>query len=313
MYGAIIGDIVGSNYEFDNIKTKDFEFFGDGCDYTDDTVMTVAVASAIIKSQEAQNGKSDKTFENFLVEEMQSFGRKYPYPKGAYGGGFSRWLREDDPQPYNSFGNGSAMRVSACGIIAVTLEEAQLLAEISAKVTHDHPEGIKGAKAVASAIFMAKCGKTKDEIRAYINNNFYSLNETVDEIREYYMFDSSCQGTVPQAIICFLESTDFEDAIRNAISIGGDSDTIGAITGSIALMYYYLNNSEFDGYADWVYYKNDNLNTYIDKAKSYLPQEFVDIAEELHNRAVGRQGTHFRTGGFCSMIVSNEEMKDYNE
>lgn len=241
MYGAIIGDIVGSKYEFGNIKTKDFPLFSEGCSFTDDTVMTVAVASALLKSRE-----TGCDFGKALVAEMQRFGRAYPFPQGGYGARFSAWLRQDDPQPYHSFGNGSAMRVSPCGLLAKTLEEALSLAEQSAAVTHNHPEGIKGAQATAAAIFLAKSGWSKDAIGGYICDHFYPLNQTLDEIRPDYGFDETCQGSVPQALTAFLESTSFEDAIRNAVSLGGDSDTLGAITGSVAWAFYGRNGLQPD-------------------------------------------------------------------
>jgi ADP-ribosylglycohydrolase len=223
MLGAIIGDIVGSIYEFDNIKTKDFPLFGEKCFFTDDTVMTVAVADALMK-----DGSADD-----FIDSMKEFGRLYP--DAGYGGNFGWWLTSDDREPYNSYGNGAAMRVSPCAWFAETLEEAEDLAERSAAVTHNHPEGIKGAKATAAAIFLARESKSKAEIKEYIEKKYgYDLNRTLDEIRPVYQFNETCQETVPEAIIAFLESTDFEDAIRNAVSLGGDSDTLAAITGSIA-------------------------------------------------------------------------------
>lgn len=247
MLGAIIGDIVGSVYEFDNIKTKDFELFKPDCRFTDDTVMTCAVADAIM------NGGSEKDF----ILSMKKYGRMYPH--AGYGGRFRVWLRSMDTKPYNSFGNGSAMRVSPCawvmdcGFCARTgMWPNRDLARLSASVTHNHPEGIKGALAVCDAIFMARFyfggwnieysnpidsdpDECKRRIKEHIENEYgYDLSMSLDEIRKNYEFDETCQGSVPQAIVAFLESTDFEDAIRNAISIGGDSDTIAAITGSIA-------------------------------------------------------------------------------
>ncbi len=303
MYGAIIGDIVGSKYEFDNIKTKDFPLFSCDCDYTDDTIMTVAVAKAITLSREEQyrtNGKG-RSFSEFLVETMQDFGRRFPHPKGAYGSNFSMWLRQDNPKPYNSFGNGSAMRVSPCGLVAVTLEEAVALARATACVSHNHPEGIKGAEAVASAIFMAKTGKTKEEICQFIKENYYSLDFTLDSIRETYSFDGSCQGSVPQAIVAFLESEDFEDAIRNIVSIGGDTDTTGAITGSIAWIYYAIQTGDYVG---WVYDKFDESMLKIkEQAKRYIPEEFIEISDTFHEICWRRAGTFNRVGG-CTPIMN---------
>ena len=223
MIGAIIGDIVGSVYEWDNIKTKDFPLFRQDCFFTDDTVMTLAIAEGLM------NGGSADDF----VAAMKKYGRLYP--DAGYGGRFFGWLGSDPSDPYNSWGNGSAMRVSAVAWAFDKLEQVEEYAEISATVTHNHPEGIKGAKATAVCIFLARKGKSKSEIKTYIESTYgYNLDRTMDEIRPDYRFNESCQETVPEAIIAFLESVNFEDAIRNAISLGGDSDTLAAITGSIA-------------------------------------------------------------------------------
>jgi len=223
MLGAIIGDIIGSVYEWDNIKTKDFPLFSEHGFLTDDTVMTIAIADALLKGGEMDD----------FIDSMKKFGRLYP--DSGYGDRFDSWLSSDDREPYNSWGNGSAMRVSPCAWFAESLGEAETFAERSAAVTHNHPEGIKGAQATAAAIYLARTGKSKSEIKEYIQSKYgYDLNRTLDKIRPVYRFNETCKKTVPEAIIAFLESTDFEDAIRNAISIGGDSDTIAAITGSIA-------------------------------------------------------------------------------
>lgn len=178
MHGAFIGDIIGSKYEFNNIKTKIFPLFSQDCDYTDDTIMMVAVAKAILISRREQyeNNKKAKGFQKILIDVMQDFGRRYPYPMGTYGESFAQWLRQKHPKPYGSFGNGSAMRVSPCALVAVSLEEALALARASADITHNHPEGIKGAEAVSAAIFLAKSGKTKEDIRQYISEHYYDLN-----------------------------------------------------------------------------------------------------------------------------------------
>ena len=231
MIGAIIGDVVGSRFEWDNLKSKDFDLFTRECHVTDDSVMSLAVAKAILDSEGDYTDLSAKA-----VEEMQQLGRMYIH--AGYGGRFIKWLLTMNPKPYNSFGNGSAMRVSACGYAAKNIEEAKELAAKVTEVTHNHPEGMKGAEAVATAIFLARTGKSMDEIREYITENYYIIDFTLDEIRDEYKFDVSCQGSVPVAFEAFFESKDFEDAIRNAISVGGDSDTIGAITGSIAEAYY---------------------------------------------------------------------------
>ena len=233
MYGAILGDIIGSPFEFDRgDKTKDFKLFSRRSHFTDDSVMTLAVGEALLKvGQDA----TVKEIEDAVISSMQSWGRRYPH--AGYGGYFRRWLTACHPEPYNSFGNGSAMRVSAVGWLYDSLENTRTVAK--ATVTHNHPEGIKGAEATASAIFMARNGSSKEEIKKYIENEFhYDLNRTLDEIRPSYHMDETCQKTVPEAIIAFLEATDFEDAIRNAVSLGGDTDTLGAITGSIAEAYY---------------------------------------------------------------------------
>lgn len=223
MMGAIIGDIVGSVYEWNNIKTKEFPLFQDKCFFTDDTVMTIAVAEGLM------NGGTKADF----IDAMKKYGRMYP--DAGYGGRFGSWLFSDSREPYHSWGNGSAMRTAAVGWWFDSIEETRAMAARAAGVTHDHPEGIKGAESTAAAIFLARTGHSKAEIKEYVEREFgYDLSPTLDEIRPGYRFSESCQGTVPQAIIAFLESTDFEDAIRNAISLGGDSDTLAAITGSIA-------------------------------------------------------------------------------
>ena len=235
MYGAILGDIIGSPFEFDRgDKTKDFKLFSRRSHFTDDSVMTLAVCEALLKvGQDA----TVKEIEDTVISSMQSWGRRYP--RAGYGGYFRRWLTARHPEPYNSFGNGSAMRVSAVGWLYDSLEKTRTVAKATANVTHNHPEGIKGAEVTASAIFMARNGSSKEEIKKYIENEFhYDLNRTLNEIRPGYHMDETCQKTVPEAIIAFLEAKDFEDAIRNAVSLGGDTDTLGAITGSIAEAYY---------------------------------------------------------------------------
>lgn len=311
MYGAMIGDIVGSKYEFHNIKTKEFPLFSEGCDYTDDTIMTVAVAKAILLSREEQCAKSEKGrgFQEFLVEVMQDFGQRYPHPTGAYGGSFAEWLRQKNPKPYGSYGNGSAMRVSPCGLAAVTMEEALALARASASVSHDHPEGIKGAEAVSAAVFLAKCGVSKKEIRQYISEHYYNLDFTLDSIRNTYKFDGSCQGSVPQAIVAFLESENFEDAIRNVISIGGDCDTTGAITGSIAWTYYAVQTGSYGG---WVHNQFDSSMLEIKaQAMTFLPKEFIDIADVFHELCWRRAGSYNRVGLINTPILNRDETKKY--
>ncbi|MBR3821972.1 MAG: ADP-ribosylglycohydrolase family protein, partial [Kiritimatiellae bacterium] len=228
-------------FEWHNRKTKRFTLLrakGESrhpCYFTDDTVMTLAVADAIMKWRENGEGAYDALSAE-AVMSMQEFGRRYP--DAGYGGAFRLWLNDETPQPYNSWGNGAAMRVSACGWAGRTFEDVKAMSRAVTEVTHSHPEGIKGAEATAVATFLARTGASMAEIREVIVKDYYPLNFTIDEIRPHYKFDVSCQGSVPQALQAFFESTSFEDAIRNAISIGGDSDTIAAITGAVAGAYY---------------------------------------------------------------------------
>lgn len=231
MLGAIIGDIVGSRYEHRNIKTKKFDFFTYHCGFTDDTVMSLSVAKALLDC-----GDNYDKLSEYTVRAMREIGQQYP--NCDYGGMFKKWLFSPNAKPYNSFGNGAAMRVSPCGFAAKTLDEAKSLSQKVTEVTHNHPEGIKGAEAAAACVFLAGTGSNILEIRDYVHKNYYPMNFTLDSIRDNYTFDVTCQGTVPQAIMAFLESTSFEDAVRNAISIGGDSDTLAAITGGIAEAFY---------------------------------------------------------------------------
>jgi ADP-ribosylglycohydrolase len=224
MIGAISGDVLGSIYEFDNNKSTDFVLFNKFCRYTDDTVLTIATADCLLNK-----GDFAQYYKKYFLD----------YPDKGYGGNFKKWGSSGSLQPYNSWGNGSAMRISPVGFAFNNLEFVLINAKKSAKVTHNHPEGVKGAQAVASAIFMAKSGSSKNEIKEFIESKFYyKLDKSLDEIRSFYSFDESCQGSVPQAITAFLESDGFEDSIRKAISIGGDSDTIASIAGGIAEAYY---------------------------------------------------------------------------
>lgn len=231
MLGAIIGDVVGSRFEWHNHKSKDFELFTSKCRLTDDSNMTLAVALAFLRAKEDKSDLAEQA-----VASMREVGRQYP--NCGFGGRFAAWLKCDDPQPYGSWGNGSAMRVSPCAWAATSLEEALHFSDAVTAVTHDHPEGLKGARAVTAAIWLARTGADKQAIREHIQQNYYPLDFTIDEIRPSYRFDVSCQGSVPQAIEAFLESESFEDAVRTAVSLGGDSDTIAAITGSIAEAFY---------------------------------------------------------------------------
>ena len=224
MIGAIAGDIIGSAYEFHSTKSADFLLFSTQSRPPDDTVLTIAVADCILHGKE-------------YTVTIKEYGKRHPY--AGYGGMFLRWLMSNSSEPYNSFGNGSAMRVSPVGFACTSLEEVLREAERSAAVTHNHPEGIKGAQAIAAAIFLAREGESKGKIQEYIESTFsYNLQQTIDEIRPYYSFDDTCPGSITQSIIAFLESENYEDAIRRAVSLGGDSDTLGCMTGGIAQAYY---------------------------------------------------------------------------
>ena len=237
MYGAILGDMIGAPYEFDRgNKTKDFEMFNDRVCFTDDSVMTIAVADALMR---ISNDADDDDVKTAVIQSMQKWGKKYP--RAGYGQRFFFWLGKKNPQPYGSWGNGSAMRVSSVGWLYNSLEETRRYARLTAEVTHNHPEGIKGAEAVASAIFMARNGASKEEIKKYIIQEFdYDLSRTCDEIRPGYHHIESCQETVPEALTAFMEGTDFEDVVRTAVSLGGDCDTLTCIAASIAEAFYGL-------------------------------------------------------------------------
>ena len=258
MYGAILGDIIGSPYEFDcGNKTKVFPLFVKNSVFTDDTVMTVAVAEAFLDAPD-----DDAEIRCRLIKAMQRYGKLYP--RAGYGLRFKRWLDEKNPQPYNSWGNGSAMRVSAVAWLYNDLETVRRMARLSAEVTHNHSEGIKGAEATASAIYLARTGKTKAEIKAYIEGKFhYDLSRTCDEIRPGYHHVESCQETVPEAITAFLEGESFVDVIRTAVSLGGDCDTLTAIAGSIAEGFYGV---------------PEELKP---ECRSRIPQAFVDVLDRI--------------------------------
>jgi len=253
MLGAIIGDIAGSIYEHSNRKSKDFPFFGPGADFTDDTVCTIAVADALL------HGKPPG---DTLYEWCAR------YPGRGYGGMFAQWLRAWERRPYGSYGNGAAMRVSPAGLLGKTLDEALAMARAVTEVTHNHPEGLKGAAATAHAIFLARAGERPEEIRTAIQSEYgYDLSRTVDEIRPAYQFDITCQGTVPEALICALEAKDFEDVIRNAISIGGDSDTLAAIAGGVAEALFGISEELVKG------------------GRSRIPLGMRQVLDELYERA----------------------------
>lgn len=234
--GAISGDIIGSTREFYSIKTKDFDLFEFDSIFTDDTIMTLAVAKWLCENKDSKE---------VLIKNLQYYGNMYP--NAGYGASFGGWLTQESPEPYDSWANGSAMRVSPCAWVADSLEESQELARLSAIISHDHPEGIKGALATSDAIYMARTGESKSEIKRHIEETYeYDLSRTVDEIRPTYSFDVSCAGSVPESIICFLEAEDFEDTVRNAVSLGGDADTQAAIAGSIASAYWEVPKPIYD-------------------------------------------------------------------
>ena len=253
MFGAIAGDVIGSVYEYPPMKDYDFQLFHKYSTFTDDTVLTVAIAYAILKG------------EDYGVA-LKAFGRKYP--GYGYGGMFNVWLHKEESEPYNSWGNGSAMRVSPVGFAYNSIDEVLAQAERSAAVTHNHPEGVKGAQATALAIYLARRGRKKTDIRDKISSRFgYDLSRTLDQIRPDYTFNESCQRTVPEAIIAFLESDDYEDAIRKSVSLGGDSDTQACITGGIAQAYY-----------------KSIPKRIVERVNQMLPEEFLKIIEEFNTR-----------------------------
>lgn len=253
MIGAIAGDVVGSVFEHSPIKSTTFPLFTEQSRFTDDTVLTIAVAYAIINNTAYDSA-------------LKSFGRRYPF--AGYGSSFYRWLSAAESRPYNSWGNGSAMRVSPVGFAFEAAEEVLRQAEQCAAVTHNHPEGIKGAQATALAVYLARSGNSKTEIRQQISGRFgYDLDRRLDDIRPGYGFDISCQGTVPEAIIAFLESENYVDAVRKGISLGGDSDTIGCITGGIAQAYYRQIPEEI-----------------VSQTRSRLPGEFLKVIDQFNQK-----------------------------
>lgn len=286
MYGAILGDIIGSPFEFDRgDKTKDFKLFSRRSHFTDDSVMTLAVCEALLKvGQDA----TVKEIEDAVISSMQSWGRRYPHE--GYGGYFRCWLTARHPEPYNSFGNGSAMRVSAAGWLYDSLEKTRVVAKATANVTHNHPEGIKGAEATASAIFMARNGSSKEEIKKYIENEFhYDLNRTLDEIRPSFHMDETCQKTVPEAIIAFLEARDFEDAIINAVSLGGDTDTLGAITGSIAEAYFGISETLISECRNRI---NKDMRDVVDAFYSLVRKDDSPNTNQMIEKAIKQYYVH---------------------
>lgn len=260
MYGAIIGDIVGSKFEFDQgEKSRVFELFQAGDTYTDDSVMTVAVAEALL---EVGKDADEEATKKALIRSMKKWGQKYPFV--GYGARFINWVLSDDPEPYGSYGNGSAMRVSAAGWLYDSIERTREVARWTAEITHNHPEGVKGAESVAAAIYMARNGASKDEIRTYITKEFgYNLTRTLDEISPSYHHVEDCMRTVPEAFECFFEAEDYESTLRNVAYIGGDADTLSAISGAIAEAFWGVPNE------------------LVAKAMKYMPKEIAVVAERI--------------------------------
>lgn len=273
MLGAIFGDIAGSIYEFNNIKSTEFDLLDARCEYTDDSILTIAVADWLLE------GALSKAR---LIFTIKQYVGKYPLPMGGYGGRFLTWATRDNAEPYNSWGNGSAMRVSPVGWAFTSLEETERIARLTAEITHNHPEGIKGAQATAAAIFLARTGATKAVIKDYIELKYgYNLSRTCDEIRPNYKFNESCQQTVPEAIIAFLDAVDFESSIRLAISLGGDSDTLACITGGIAEAFYGMEISLPNSY-DQKDYGVQFSELSLDK----LPDTFKTIVNHFYKKFI---------------------------
>lgn len=275
MLGAVFGDIVGSIYEFNNIKSTQFELLGDKSTYTDDSILTIAVADWLLEGALSKER---------LIFTLKQYVRKYPNPMGGYGSRFQQWALSDENEPYNSWGNGSAMRVSAVGWAFDTLEDTENIAKLTAEITHNHPEGIKGAQATAAAIYMARTCSTKQEIKDYIQSKYgYDLSRTCDEIRPTYRFNESCVGTVPEAIIAFLDSSDFESAIRLAVSLGGDTDTLTCITGGLAEAFYGMSNSipetTISEY-NLIYFEEETINR--------LPENLKKVVDEFYQTIVSK-------------------------
>lgn len=261
MLGAIIGDILGSKYEFNNIRSKSFPLFEKDMFFTDDTVMTLAIADALMKGIDDPRQVYLET-----VQSMHRLGRKYI--RASYGQRFRRWLENPHPQPYGSFGNGAGMRVSSCGWLATSLEQTKLLSNLVTSSTHDHPEGIKGGESIAVAIYLARTGSSKTAIRRYIETHYYGLDFDYETLRTTYTFNETSQQTNPQAIYAFLISNDFEDALRTAISIGGDSDTLAAMTGSIAEAFYGIPQG------------------WTERALRYLPKPLFNIVDRFYTQFI---------------------------
>ncbi len=322
MIGAVIGDIIGSRFEQDNHKSKRFELFTKECRLTDDSLMTMAVAKGLMEAEKAVSSKgieekTDKAYmaavEEMTIKYMQEIGRRYP--NAGYGGRFYKWLFNPDPKPYNSFGNGAAMRISPVGFVARDEGEVKVLSKGITGVTHNHKEGLKGGEAAAMAVFLAKKGATKKEIRKRITGDYYPLDFTIEEIRDTYEFDVTCQGSVPQAIEAFLESASFEDALRIAVSLGGDSDTIAAIAGGIAEAYYgvpqgmvekartYMNEDLLKIYREWRGFSGGEVTP----GKFHLLTKYLDkFSKEASS---GQRGGYQEGGGSGEQSFERSEVQ----
>ena len=284
MMGAIIGDIAGSRYEFSPVKDKDFSLFPEGCEVTDDSVMTVAVAEVLL---DLKGDESDDEIKERLAGNMKKWGSKYP--DAGYGGRFAEWLQSDSIEPYNSYGNGSAMRVAAVGWLYDDLETTRHMARLTAEVTHNHPEGIKGAESVAAAMYMGRTGSTKEEIKEYVEKEFgYDLSRPYDEVRENCTFNETCQVSVPEAFIAFLEGNTYTDAVGNAIYLGGDADTQACIAGAIAEAFYDDNEDEeiripFDIWLAGFHYLPKDMekvvNRFYNRVRPWLDEDKIDEEE----------------------------------
>lgn len=265
MYGAIFGDVIGSRFEFDRGgKTKEFKLFTEQDSYTDDTVMTIAVGEGLLR---AGKDASNEDIKQFVIRSMQTWGHKYP--DAGYGGRFYGWLFNGrDPKPYGSYGNGSAMRVSAVGWLYDSLERTREVARLSAEVTHNHPEGIKGAECTAAVMYMGRTGSTKEEILEYITSEFgYDISESLDEMRKRHEHVETCQDSMPKALRSFFDGDSYEDVVRNAVSLGGDTDTLAAIAGAMAETFYGIPSSIM---AEGMGYIPDDMNVVLDSFSQYL-------------------------------------------
>ena len=260
MFGAVLGDIIGSRFEFDRgDRTKNFELYSKYDSFTDDTVMTVGVAEGLLNSDK---DASEETVKHCLIESMQKYGKRYPH--AGYGARFYRWVLGDDPKPYGSWGNGSAMRVSAVGWLYDSLDKTREVARWTAQISHNHPEGIKGAECTAAVIYLGRTGRNKEEIKEYVISEFgYDLSESLDELRRRHRHDESCMDSLPKALISFFEGISYEDIIRNAVSLGGDTDTIAAIAGAMAEGYYEI---------------PENI---LEKGKAYLSDDLKQVLEKI--------------------------------